>query len=159
MTNEYPKSEMAAIIEDFEAEMVEIARIGAERARIIGRASVRGKRIGVAVNAEGTIIEIKFASGIEDLSYGEIAKGVTEAAQRAQEDAARQARELMAPLLARRSRLPKLSDLVDGMPDLTDRIPKPPLASTAPPGAPEREESTAAGDFPQADQGVTETGW
>jgi hypothetical protein len=92
-----------------------------------------GKRISVAVNAEGTVIEVRFAADIDDLDYPEIARAVTSAAQQAAADAARQCRELLAPIQARRARILKLAELVEGMPDLSAEFSFPPVVSTVPP--------------------------
>ncbi|RJO72081.1 YbaB/EbfC family DNA-binding protein [Nocardia panacis] len=150
MPNERAREDMLEIMDDFEQQMELISRLGAERARIIGRASVRGKRVTVAVNAEGALIDTRFSADIDDLDYAEIASAVTEAARLAAADAAAQARELMTPLLVQRARLPKLSDLIEGMPDLSGRVPT----------APQREEPAAGGEESYRQSGgVTDSSW
>ncbi|WP_330233023.1 YbaB/EbfC family nucleoid-associated protein [Nocardia sp. NBC_00508] len=175
MTNELAKAEMAALLEEVQEQMRTAARVQQERARLVGSASVRGKRVTVFVNADGTVIETKFGPGIEDLSYAEIAKAITEAAQAAAVDVARRGQQLMAPLHDSRARLPKLSDLIEGMPDFTRQVPQPPKVSTAPPGAAERqvraagpEDGSTAMEFSNVetydhagatDRGVTDSSW
>jgi DNA-binding protein YbaB len=175
MTNELAKSEMAALLEEVQEQMRTVARVQQERAQLIGSASVRAKRVTVFVNAEGTVIETRFGPDIEDLSYAEIAKAVTEAAQLAAADAARKGQQLTAPLHDRRARLPKLSDLIEDMPDFTSQLPQAPKVSTAPPGAAERrvsgggpEDGSTAMEFSNVeaydhdgvmDRGVTGSSW
>ncbi|MEV0293206.1 YbaB/EbfC family nucleoid-associated protein [Nocardia sp. NPDC050710] len=167
MANERVRSEMADILDEVQDQFRMIAQVQQERAQIVGRGTARGRRVSVAVNAENTIIEVKFGSNIEDLSHAEIARAVTAAAQEASADAARQAQQLILPIQTRHARLPKLTDLIDGMPDLTDVIPQPPTVSLAPPDAAERQVSDGAsvhyGDVEQlggdARRGVTDAGW
>ncbi|MET8871590.1 YbaB/EbfC family nucleoid-associated protein [Nocardia sp. NPDC004604] len=165
MTNEHSSAEMYALIDDFEKQMGEIARLQRERNLIVGRATVRGKRITVTVNADGIIIGVEFSSRITDLSYAEIATAVVDATQQAAADATRRARELMAPLLAHRARMPKLSDLVDGIPDLTALMPKPVPAPITPARLESDRETMTFTDVEAFDHdrtersGVTDASW
>ncbi|WP_405489120.1 YbaB/EbfC family nucleoid-associated protein [Nocardia sp. NBC_00511] len=142
MTNEFAQADLNSILEGFADQMQTISRLQHERAALTASATVRGKRVTVTVNADGTVIETRFRSGIEDLDYPEIAKAVTEAAQQAAAEVARLSSELMAPVSQNRKRLPKLNDLIPGMPDLSKELvaPPPPVVSLAPPGAAERGE-------------------
>ncbi|MEC3913327.1 YbaB/EbfC family nucleoid-associated protein [Nocardia sp. CDC160] len=166
MTNEQRKSDLAEILDGFAEQMRTITRLQQERAALTASATVRGKRVTVTVNADGTVIETKFGSGIEDLDYPEIAKAVTEAAQQAAAEAARRSREIMAPVSQNRERLPKLADLIPGMPDLSKEltIPEPPVVSTAPPKSRERLGGYQATE-PNSDaaqprrSGATDSGW
>ncbi|MFD4460654.1 YbaB/EbfC family nucleoid-associated protein [Nocardia sp. NPDC058480] len=135
MTNEQARSDLHTVIDGVQEQFHTIARIQQERAEIIGTATVR-KRVTVTVNADNRVIETKFAADIDDLDYAEIAKAVTEAAQQAAAEVARKTAELTAPFQQQRARMPKLSDLIDGMPEL--RIPAPVEASLAPPKARDR---------------------
>ncbi|MFE3188747.1 YbaB/EbfC family nucleoid-associated protein [Nocardia sp. NPDC059240] len=164
MSNEQAKDDLAAILDGFADQMRTITRLQRERAALTASATVRGRRVTVTVNADGTVIETRFGSGIEDLDYPEIAKAMTEAAQQASAEVARLGRELMAPVSQNRNRLPKLADLVPGMPDLSKEltIPEPPVVSTAPPKSPERlggfQESIPDAEQPRRG-GATDSGW
>ncbi|WP_067695729.1 YbaB/EbfC family nucleoid-associated protein [Nocardia jejuensis] len=165
MSNERARADLNDILEGFADQMRTITELQRERAALTATATVRQKRVTVTVNAEGTVIETKFGSGIEDLDYAEIAKAVTEAAQQASAEVAARGREVLAPVSQNRDRLPKLSDLVPGMPDLSRelRAPEPPVVSTAPPKSPER---LAAQPKPESDgsaaprrSAATDSGW
>ncbi|MEV0252260.1 YbaB/EbfC family nucleoid-associated protein [Nocardia sp. NPDC050712] len=164
MANEIVKEQMVAVLEGVQQQFRTIARIQQSRAALTASATAR-KRVTVTVNASGTIIETKFGSGIEDLSYSEIARAITEAAQQAHAEVGRKTEELMAPLQQQRARLPKLSDLVEGMPDLSP--PELPPVSLAPPGSPERAAADSAMTFSAVDtplveadgRGVTDSSW
>lgn len=157
MVDERARAEMTAVLDGVQQQLHSIARIRQERARLTASATVR-KRVTVTVNADGTVIETKFADGIEDLTHAEIARAITEAAQRATAEITRTMRELMEPLRQQRARLPKLSDLIEGMPDLSAELPGPPEVSTAPPGAAERLHTDPTEDAARG-RGVTDAGW
>ncbi|MFE7717976.1 YbaB/EbfC family nucleoid-associated protein [Nocardia rhizosphaerihabitans] len=141
MTNEHAKAQLADILEGVQAQMRAIAQVQQDRARIVASATVR-KRVTVSVNADFKVIETKFSSDIDDLTYPEIARAVTEAAQQACAEVARQTAAMMSPIQDGHTRLPKITDLVDDMPDLL--VPQPVEASLAPPNAPERLEDSPA---------------
>ncbi|GGL23647.1 YbaB/EbfC family nucleoid-associated protein [Nocardia jinanensis] len=133
MTNEQAKAELASIMDGVQEQMRTIARIQQQRAELTARATARGKKVTVTVNADNTVIDVKFADDIDELSYQEIAKAVVEATQRACERIAEKTTDLMSPLDIQRSRMPKLSDLVEGLADL--EVPGRVAASTARPTA------------------------
>jgi hypothetical protein len=84
------------------------------------------------------VIETKFGPGIENLGFSAIARAVTEAAQRASQDLAEKNRAIVGPLEHQRARMPKLTDLIEDMPDLRGQLPKPPEPSLAPPNSADR---------------------
>ncbi|NEW39042.1 YbaB/EbfC family nucleoid-associated protein [Nocardia cyriacigeorgica] len=170
MANEQAKAQLAGLVDEVTQQFREIARIQDERNQLTASATVRRKRVTVTVNADGAVIETKFGPNIEELTYPEIAAAVTEAAQKATAEVMRKGQQLMSPLDDRRARLPKLSDLIDGMPDLTGHLPAPQRASTASPAARNRalvDDGSAAVEFenaevlnkPDEDGGVTASGW
>ncbi|GAB4583174.1 YbaB/EbfC family nucleoid-associated protein [Nocardia sp. IFM 10818] len=163
MTNERAKADLNDILDGFAQQMRTITKLQQDRAALTATATVR-KRVTVTVNAEGTVIETKFSSDIEDLDYEEIAKAITEAAQQAAAEVARRAQEIMAPVSQGVRRLPKLADLIPGMPDLSKEltVPAPPVVSTAPPNSPERRAAQPASE-PDGTVirrgGATDSGW
>ncbi|NNH71856.1 YbaB/EbfC family nucleoid-associated protein [Nocardia uniformis] len=144
---------MMSVLGDVREQLRTIGQLQQERARLTATASVRNKRVTVTVNADGVVIETKFSSDIDDLGYGEIARAVTEAAKQAAAEVARRGSELLAPLQDQRSRLPKLSDLIEDMPDFASQIPTPPTVPTSPPTGDDSTNSAAAQAEP--DEGAT----
>lgn len=138
MANEFAKAQLAEIMSTFDDRMALIADLQRRRVRLTATGTARGNRVTVTVNADGTVIETKFGANVSDLGYSDIARAMTEAAQMAAAELTRKRTELMRPLNEIRSRLPKLSEIVDGTSDLTARIPRPPEVSLAPPNSPER---------------------
>lgn len=138
MPSEWAEAELASIREGFANQMKLIAEMQRKRVQLTASSSVQHGRITVTVNADGTVIDTRFASNIGDLTYSEIARGMTSAAQAAAAEVARKAQELTEPLRAGRGALPKLSDLVEGMEEFEAQIPLAPPVPTAPPRDPER---------------------
>lgn len=138
MTNQGNDGDAESIIDAFQDQMRAIAKVQQERVALTASATSRDKTVTVTVNANGVVIETKFFSGIDQLSYERIARTVTETAQQAADEVVRKNSELTAPLAENRARLPKLSEVIDGMPAFDKEIPMEPPVSTAAPGSPER---------------------
>ncbi|WP_216899218.1 YbaB/EbfC family nucleoid-associated protein [Nocardia alni] len=155
MANEFAKARLAELKSDFNTQVALIADLQRRRTQLTGTGTARGKRVTVTVNADGTVIETKFTADVSDLSYSEIARAMTEAAQQAAAEVARKRTELMQPLTEVRARLPKLSEIVESMPDVTAHMPKAPEVSLAPPNSPER----LAAEHDANANGVTGNGW
>ncbi|MFI6165463.1 YbaB/EbfC family nucleoid-associated protein [Nocardia sp. NPDC051052] len=144
--NEWLRADAALMIEAMSGQMQGIAKIQRDRARLTASVTACDKRITVTVNANGILIDTQFADDIGDLSYHEIAAAMTEAVQAAALKVIEQGRQLMEPLQERKTRLPRLSDLVADIPDIKSVIPVATPASTAPPNSPSRRQPDEAGD-------------
>ncbi|WP_146251334.1 YbaB/EbfC family nucleoid-associated protein [Nocardia tenerifensis] len=136
--NERLRADAAMMMEAMSEQMQGLAKIQRDRARLTATVTACDKRIAVTVNADGILIETRFADDVSDLSYTEIAEAMTEAVQAAAKKVSEQGRRLMEPLRERKSRLPHLSDLLEDMPDVRSMVPVAPPVSTAPPNSPER---------------------
>ncbi|WP_405162027.1 YbaB/EbfC family nucleoid-associated protein [Nocardia sp. NBC_01499] len=149
MVNERLKADAAMMMEALNEQMLGIAKIQRDRSRLTATATACDKRISVTVNADGILIDTRFADDIGDLSYQVIAAAMTEAVQAAARQVTEQTRLLMEPLRERKSRLPKLSALIEDAPDFGSVMPVAPPASVAPPNSPQRrydDEDTGFGD-------------
>ncbi|MET8871713.1 YbaB/EbfC family nucleoid-associated protein [Nocardia sp. NPDC004604] len=139
MVNERLQADAAMMMEAFTDQMAGLAKIQRDRARLTATVTACQKRISVTVNADGILIETRFAEDIGDLTFAEIAAAMTEAVQGAARKVSEQGRELMEPLRERKDRLPPLSALLEDMPDVRSMMPVAPKVSTAPPNSPERQ--------------------
>ena len=166
--NEMSMGRLTDLFDSVQAGMKSIETMQQKWALLTATGSAAHKRVTVSINAESTVIETRFADDIDELSYAEIAKAVTEAAQDAVAEMRRKTTELMASLHEQDARIPKLSELAPGAPDVIDLIPAPPQVSTAPPGSPERlDAESEAMVFPDTEQldgdvsrsGVTDPSW
>ncbi|WP_067819104.1 YbaB/EbfC family nucleoid-associated protein [Nocardia inohanensis] len=160
----------ASILEEFQQQMRAIAEASRKRAQLTASASAAGGRVTVTVNADGIVIATRLSADAGDLSHDEIGAAVTTAAQKAAADVAQQTRELMRPLRDERARMPKLSELFEGMPDLQAQAPTIPPASLAPPKSRRVTESVELGpefrnsvDYDrwraENERGATNSGW
>ncbi|MEV0299053.1 YbaB/EbfC family nucleoid-associated protein [Nocardia sp. NPDC050710] len=130
--NERLRADMATLVEGLGDQFRGIAELQQRRSRLTETVSVCDQRIEVTVNADGILIDTKFADDVLDLTLEEIAENVTAAVQAAAAKAAERSRELMRPLLERKNALPKLSEIIEGAPDLGSLMPTappPPLTS------------------------------
>ncbi|MEU7631998.1 YbaB/EbfC family nucleoid-associated protein [Nocardia sp. NPDC049220] len=141
MSNARPdESDMPSILEAFQEQMRIIAEAQRKRTKLTGTATSRDKTVTVTVNANGVVIKTKFHPNIKYLSIEQLASTVTKVAQDAAAVVTRKNEELVAPIADRRARLPKLSELVDGMPDFAGEIPLEPPVPLAPSTSPEPAE-------------------
>ncbi|WP_330183390.1 YbaB/EbfC family nucleoid-associated protein [Nocardia sp. NBC_01503] len=138
MANEFIKGELASMIDEFQAQMTALADVHQKRAQLTAAGTALQKRVTVTLNADFVVIETRFVD-TEDLTHDELAKAVTEAAQEAAAELSRKSAELMNPLQERRDRMPKMSDLIEDLPNFDDRVPELIPASLAPPNSPERQ--------------------
>lgn len=145
MVNERSQADMMAVLEGLDEQMRGIAEIQLRRSRLTATASTCEQRIEVTVNADGLLIDTKFADDISDLTYDEIAAGMTTAVQQAAASVLRQSAELMQPLRERKTALPKLSEIVEGAPDLGSMMPDAPPVPKRPEGYREERSGTPDG--------------
>ncbi|MFE6862797.1 YbaB/EbfC family nucleoid-associated protein [Nocardia sp. NPDC057668] len=143
MVREHGEAEAASIVEEFAGQMRAIAEASHKRAQLTATGTASSGRVVVTVNADMIVIATRFSSAIDDLTSDEIAKAVTTAAQNAAAEMGRKAADLMKPLTDQRARMPKLSDLFEGMPDLITEAPLTTPASLAAPNSRERLAATA----------------
>ncbi|WP_067534953.1 YbaB/EbfC family nucleoid-associated protein [Nocardia crassostreae] len=155
MVNERMRADAETMLDGLARQLEGIAQLQARRAELTATATACARRIRVTVNADGLLIRTEFADDIADLSYAEIAAAMTGAVQAAASEVNAKWRELMAPLQQERLRLPKLSDIVEGAPDLGSLLPPPPAPPTRvdrPPPPVERESAAP-------NSAVAEAGW
>ncbi|MBF6171411.1 YbaB/EbfC family nucleoid-associated protein [Nocardia blacklockiae] len=137
MAGRFGPEEYPDLMEDIQDTLQTIARLQQERIALQGKGSVRRGRVTAIVNADSVLVDLKFGRDVEELEYADLARAVVEAVQEASADVARKTQQLMAPLDEQRARLPKLSDMVPGMPDLRQQVPPPERAPVTKPGAKE----------------------
>lgn len=135
MDNDRAKGDLADLLDTVNLHIRSIAEAQRQRVELTATATAAKGRVQITVNADGVVIETRFADDIDELDYDEIADAVTDATQEAAMEVARRANELIAPIQRTRSQLPSLSEMVAGLPDLKTRVPEPQRASFDPPSA------------------------
>ncbi|NKY28632.1 YbaB/EbfC family nucleoid-associated protein [Nocardia gamkensis] len=133
MVNERLRADMATMLEGLGEQFRGIAELQKRRALLTATVTACDKRIEVTVNADGVLIATRFADDVLDLGLDEIAENITAAVQAAAAEVAARGRELMTPLLERKNALPKLSEIVEGAPDLGSLMPAAPDPPLTPP--------------------------
>ncbi|MET7768233.1 YbaB/EbfC family nucleoid-associated protein [Nocardia sp. NPDC005366] len=87
----------------------EIIRLQSRRAGLYTTGAARGRRVMVAVNADGVMIDLEFSPAIGDLDYDEIADAITAASHAAVREVARMVTALFTPITGERPRYPGAS--------------------------------------------------
>lgn len=128
MVNERLQADMMTMLDGLGEQLRGIAEVQLRRSRLTATGSACEDRILATVNADGLLIRTEFADDIADLTYEEIAQGMTEAVQQAAAEVGAISEKLLAPLRERKAALPKLSDIIEGAPDLGARMPIAPPA-------------------------------
>lgn len=151
---------LAEMMQTVQANMASLRDAYEQRAQLTGTGTAADKQVTVVVNADGLVIETRMDDEIIELSVEEIAEAVTKAAQQAFAELKRKTDELVAPMRARHEVMPKLSDLLPGIPDDLNSLPAHIAAPTTPRASVEREEPAAErrgtrGAGPE----VTQPGW
>ncbi|WP_433709618.1 YbaB/EbfC family nucleoid-associated protein [Nocardia sp. CA-084685] len=113
--------------------MESIAEAQEERAKLTASASDAGSRVTVTVNADGIVIETRFAGDIDELTYDEIAAAVTKAAQRAAADVRAQSESVMAAAGQGFGTIPEFDEMGADISDFTRLVPPAPEVSLLPP--------------------------
>lgn len=166
--NEMSMAQLTDLFDSVQVGMKSIENMQQKWALLTATGFSAHKRVTVSINAEGEVIETLFSSDISGLSYEEIAKAVTEAAQAAMAELRRKTVALQESLQEVNARIPALSELAPGALNVMGLVPEPPRVSTAPPGAPERlvaeSEAMEFSDTEQVDtdssqSGVTGPSW
>ncbi|MFJ1458171.1 YbaB/EbfC family nucleoid-associated protein [Nocardia sp. N2S4-5] len=128
MPNERMQEDAATLLDGLDQQLRGIAEFQRRRAQLTASVTACDKRIRVTVNADGLLIHTEFADDIADLTHDEIAAAMTSAVQAAAAQVRQRCQELMEPLRLRRARLPKLSEIIEGAPDLGAVLPPAPPA-------------------------------
>lgn len=144
MTNEFAKAQLADIMDALKRQMSMIADIRQRRTELTATASAEDARVAVTINADGTVIETRFADDVGDLTFDEIAAAVTRAAQQAKQNLAEQIAEVHQPLRDLHATLPSMSDLVANIPELNSLVSEVAAAPLEPPAGRSRAAENTA---------------
>lgn len=140
MANEAMKEMLHELLQDFEQQKQDMSTLQERLTSVMTQARSTGDLVTAWVNAQGVLIQLKFHPEAVERAGGLEALGryVTEATQKAAQQAKAQLDEIMAPMKARMESLPHINEMFPGMPDPADFIPEPVSPSLAPPDSPER---------------------
>lgn len=105
--------EVEGVVGEFRARAAELGRLYRECAKLTATGTAERRRVSVTVNADGIAIDVRFGTGIGDLSYDEIAAAVTRASREAVAEVTRLESELMAPMSAGMDTVPTPESIAD----------------------------------------------
>ncbi|WP_406274077.1 YbaB/EbfC family nucleoid-associated protein [Nocardia sp. NBC_00881] len=134
------ESGMEAMLGELQEQLRQVTDVAQRRTELTASAVTRDKRVTVTVDADGHLTDLQFSADIKQLSYNEIAAAVVAAAQQAVAEVTRRGGELFEPLNESRARMPKLSELIEGLPDIEDDAASRPSVAGAQPNTETVEE-------------------
>ncbi|WP_040740699.1 YbaB/EbfC family nucleoid-associated protein [Nocardia tenerifensis] len=140
--NERLRTEVAQVVADVHRLIAGFAEAKRQHQAVTASASAERGLIVVVADVSGALTEVYFEDDIEQLGYHQIARGVVQAAQRAAAQVKSKADEIISAQRGSLLGLPKLSDLVDWVPD-EQELPSPPAALLTPPAEREPVADTA----------------
>ncbi|MGF6881218.1 DNA-binding protein YbaB [Nocardia sp. GAS34] len=120
--DEAARNRLSDAMEHLKAQMTTLVESHQQWAELTATGSAGNSRVTVVVNANGVVIETKFANDIDDLDYPEIAAAVTQAHQNAVAELTRKTADLMEPAYEQAMAGVGLEDLVPGLPDPLDPL-------------------------------------
>jgi DNA-binding protein YbaB len=124
LSNDALRHEMTEVLALVQEQMADIAAMQTKQAAITATGTAADGMVEVTVNAQGHLVKTVIDEAyLDEHEFEDLSDHITEAAQEAAGDAARQVSELLVPISERRKRFPSLSDIVDGAPDLRDLVP------------------------------------
>lgn len=168
MANEQMKEMLHELLEDLEKQKADMSTLQQRLAAITASATSTNNLVTAWVNTKGILIQLRFhpnavekAGGLSNLS-----RYITEATQKAAQEAQVKQNEVLAPMRERMKKLPKMSELYPGLPDVNDFVPKPVSPSVEPPDSPARAASPGSKehyedveDSRQSGRGPIDTAW
>ncbi|WP_067844545.1 hypothetical protein [Nocardia lijiangensis] len=131
--NRRAAGEAADLIDAVAGALGKLTEMRSARDALTASATVEHGRITVVVNASGSIVETLYADGIDELSYGQIARATVQAAQAAAAEVERKKKALLGPLEALRLGMPSAQELPEELATLRAQLPEPMRAPLTPP--------------------------
>jgi DNA-binding protein YbaB len=124
LSNDSARHELTEVLALVQQQLDDIAVMRKKQAELRANGTAADGAVEVTVDASGHVVNTVIdESYLDDHEFEELAGFITEAAQAAAAEARRRVAEMMAPISERRQRLPSLSQIVEGAPDLRDLMP------------------------------------
>jgi DNA-binding protein YbaB len=110
MSEDHTTERLSTMIDGFAEHLERVKQAQQQRVQLVVEAHAAGERVTVQVNADGALVDLRFAEDIDELDYAEIATAVLMAAREAAAMAAERVRKLLAPLQARPAAVPTIAE-------------------------------------------------
>ncbi|MEW2479957.1 YbaB/EbfC family nucleoid-associated protein [Mycobacterium sp. NPDC051198] len=123
MDNDAARHELIDALALVQEQFADLAVVEEERATLSSSATSADGTVTVTVDCDGVVIDTAVSETyLDDHDLADLGRHITGAAQDAARDVALKSAELLAPLAERRERMPSLSDIVEGAPDIRDLL-------------------------------------
>ncbi|MGV9712482.1 YbaB/EbfC family nucleoid-associated protein [Gordonia sp. NPDC003424] len=169
MPNEEMKDMLHDLLADLEKQKADMSTLQQRLAAVTASASSSEDLVTAWVNTKGVLIQLKFHPDAVERAGGlsNLGRYITEATQKAAQEAQKQVDGIMGPIKERVGNLPKMSEMFAGLPDLDDFVPEPVDPSIESPDSPVRPSSPYAedehyedvDDDPRARRGPLDQAW
>ncbi|WKG03110.1 YbaB/EbfC family nucleoid-associated protein [Mycolicibacterium sp. HK-90] len=123
MDNDGARHDLIEALALVQEQLADLAVVEQARAELSATGTRADGTVTMTVNADGVVVEAVVSETYLDAhELADLGGHITAAAQDAARDVARKLAELLAPLAQRRERMPSLSDVVEGAPDIRDLL-------------------------------------
>ncbi|MYR07556.1 hypothetical protein GTV32_15145 [Gordonia sp. SID5947] len=119
---EFPRTadDVAPLLDTMNSLMSEMGEIRQTAAALTATATELGGRVQVTVNARGIVVEtVVDEDALTTVTARDLGAAFTSATQKAAQQVAEKAQELWAPIIEKQKSLPRASNLLDGLSDIT----------------------------------------
>ena len=123
MDNDAARHELIDALALVQEQFADLAVVEEERAALSSAATRADGTVTVTVDCDGVVIHTAVSETyLDDHDLADLGRHITDAAQDAARDIEQKVAELLAPLADRRERMPSLSDIIEGAPDIRDLL-------------------------------------
>jgi DNA-binding protein YbaB len=123
VSNDAAREQVGEMLSGLRDQLADIAAMQKKQAELTVDGKAADDTVKITVDARGQLVKTELdKSYLDDHEFEELAGHITEAAQAAAAEAGRRVAEMLAPI-TERHKLPSLSDIVEGLPDLSDVMP------------------------------------
>jgi DNA-binding protein YbaB len=145
VSNDAAREQVGDMLSGLRDQLADIAAMQKKQAELTVDGKAADDTVKITVDARGQLVKTELdKSYLDDHEFEELAGHITEAAQAAAAEAGRRVAEMLAPINERHKTLPSFSEIVDGLPDLSDVMP--PGLEMFGPGSRRQEDSSVSSD-------------
>ena len=124
MSIESARDRLGDVLAGVRDQLADIAAVQKKQAELKVDGQAAEGSVEVTVNARGQVVNAVIDKAyLDDHDFEDLGGHITEAAQAAAGEAGRRVAEMLAPINERHKNLPSFSDIVEGLPELSDVLP------------------------------------
>lgn len=124
LSTESARERLGDVLAGVRDQLADIAAVQKKQAELKVDGQAAEGSVEVTVNARGQVVKAVIdKSYLDDHDFEDLGAHITKAAQAAAGEAGRRVAEMLAPINERHKNLPSFSDIVEGLPELSDVLP------------------------------------